>query len=89
MGGVGAWEEREKEAKQRQMRWDREEIEAERERMKEARENGEISEDAYDQYAELDGENEGTGEEKETFKSANDVSDISAISCIEQSANWC
>ncbi|USP79167.1 uncharacterized protein yc1106_06441 [Curvularia clavata] len=72
LGGVGAWQEREKEAKQRQMRWDREEIEAERERFQEAKENGEVSEDAYDQYAELDGENEGLEEEKETFKSTND-----------------
>lgn len=76
MGGVGAWQEREKEAKQRQMRWDREEIEAERERMQEVKENGEVSEEVYEQYAELEGENEGIEEEKETFKSANDVSDI-------------
>ncbi|EOA91371.1 hypothetical protein ACJQWK_03570 [Exserohilum turcicum] len=72
MGGVGAWQEREKEAKQRQMKWDQEEIEAERERMAEAKENGEISEEAYDQYAEMEGEREKVEEEKETFKNADD-----------------
>ena len=87
MGGVGAWQEREKEAKQRQMRWDREEIEAERERLQEAKENSEILEDAYDPYAELEVGNEGVEQEKETFESADDVSDMTAISYIEHSAN--
>lgn len=35
------------------MKWDREEMEAEREKMEEARENGEIGDEAYDRYAEF------------------------------------
>ncbi|KNG48844.1 gpi-anchored wall transfer protein [Stemphylium lycopersici] len=74
MGGVGAWKEREKESKQRQMQWDQEEMQAERERMEEAKENGEVSEEAYDRYAEMEGEREKIEEEKETFKGADDDS---------------
>lgn len=88
MGGIGAWQEREKEAKQRQMKWDQEEIEAERERIQEAEENDEISEEAYGQYAEMEEGNEGREEEKETFKNSDDVSDTTETSCIEQSSNW-
>ncbi|EMD87022.1 hypothetical protein COCC4DRAFT_198654 [Bipolaris maydis ATCC 48331] len=71
MGGVGAWQEREKEAKQRQMKWDQEELEAERERMRKARENGEIPQEEYDRFAEMEGERE-VEEEKETFKNTDD-----------------
>ncbi|KAL6708811.1 hypothetical protein ACN47E_002218 [Coniothyrium glycines] len=53
MGGVGAWQQRERDSKERQKKWDQEEMEAERERMEEARENGEVSEEAFDRYAEL------------------------------------
>ncbi|XP_014552910.1 hypothetical protein COCVIDRAFT_29764 [Bipolaris victoriae FI3] len=71
MGGVGAWQEREKEARQRQMKWDQEEMEAERERMREARENGEVPQEEYDRFAEMEGDRE-VEEEKETFKNADD-----------------
>lgn len=64
MGGVGAWKEREKEAKERSMKWDIEEREAERERMKEARESGEIGDEAYDKYAEMADE-QGQDEEED------------------------
>jgi len=67
MGGVGAWQDREKESKERQMKWDQEEREAEMEKLQEARENGEMSEETYDRYAEMSEEN--GEEEKETFKS--------------------
>lgn len=53
MGGVAAWKEREKEAKERTMKWDMEERDAERERMEEAKANGEVDDEAYDRYAEL------------------------------------
>jgi Swi5-dependent recombination DNA repair protein 1 len=76
MGGVGAWKEREKESKERQMQWDKEEMEAEREKMEEAKETGEVSEEAYDRYAEMDSERDKVEEEKETFKGADD--DVSA-----------
>jgi hypothetical protein len=72
MGGVGAWKEREKESKERQMRWDQEEMEAEREKMEEAKQNGEVSEEAYDRYAEMDAERDNGEEEKETFKAGAD-----------------
>ena len=88
MGGVGAWKEREKESKQRQMQWDQEEMQAERERMEEAKENGEVSEEAYDRYAEMEGERENVEEEKETFKGADDdVSTQMDVSCFGKSAN--
>ncbi|KAG9188058.1 hypothetical protein G6011_01981 [Alternaria panax] len=74
MGGVGAWKEREKESKERQMQWDKEEMEAEREKMEEAKESGDVSEEAYDRYAEMDSEREKIEEEKETFKGADDDS---------------
>lgn len=73
MGGVGAWREREKESRDRQKNWDLEEREAERERMEEARENGEVSEEAYDKYADI-AEEQNEEEEKETFKAADDDS---------------
>ncbi|KAH9863910.1 hypothetical protein J1614_009843 [Plenodomus biglobosus] len=66
MGGVGAWKDRENESKERQMQWDREEREAEREKIEEAKENGEVSDEAYDRYAEMSEEK--VEEEKETFK---------------------
>jgi Swi5-dependent recombination DNA repair protein 1 len=71
MGGVGAWKAREKEGKDRQLQWDKEEREAEREKVKEARENGEIGDEAYDRYAETAEEN-GEEKEEETFKVADD-----------------
>ncbi|KAL7780214.1 hypothetical protein CFE70_010236 [Pyrenophora teres f. teres 0-1] len=74
MGGVGAWKEREKESKERRLKWDQEEMVAEREKMEEAKENGELSEETYDRYAEMDGEREKGEEEKETFKGADDDS---------------
>lgn len=61
MGGVGAWKDREKEAKERTLKWDLEEREAQRERMEQAKENGEVDDEAYDRYADLadeQGENE-------------------------------
>ncbi|KAF2853402.1 hypothetical protein T440DRAFT_444211 [Plenodomus tracheiphilus IPT5] len=70
MGGVGAWKERENESKERQMQWDREEREAEREKMEEAKENGEVSDEAYDRYAEMSEEK--VEDEKETFKGGPD-----------------
>jgi Swi5-dependent recombination DNA repair protein 1 len=60
MGGVGAWKAREKERQ------------AEREKMEEARENGEIGDEAYDKYAEMAEENGGEEKEVETFKAADD-----------------
>ncbi|KAF2033098.1 hypothetical protein EK21DRAFT_98419 [Setomelanomma holmii] len=74
MGGVGAWKAREKEGKQRQQQWDLEERQAEREKMEEARENGEIEDEAYDRYAEMADENGGGEKEEETFKAADDDS---------------
>ncbi|KAF1914413.1 hypothetical protein BDU57DRAFT_588730 [Ampelomyces quisqualis] len=73
MGGVGAWKAREKESKDRQLQWDKEERAAEREKMEEARENGEIGDEAYDRYAEMAEEN-GEEKEEETFKAADDDS---------------
>lgn len=72
MGGVGAWKAREKEGKERQVQWDKEERQAEREKMEEARENGEIGDEAYDKYAEMAEENGGEEKEVETFKAADD-----------------
>ena len=72
MGGVGAWKEREKKSKERQKKWDQEEMQAERERMEEAKENGQVSEEAYDRYAEMDEEKGEVEGEKETFKAADD-----------------
>ncbi|KAJ4988828.1 DNA repair protein Dds20/Mei5 [Stagonosporopsis vannaccii] len=71
MGGVSAWKDREKEAKERTMKWDLEEKEVERERMEEARENGEIEDEAYDRYAEL-AEQHGSHEEEEGMSKAAD-----------------
>lgn len=74
MGGVGAWKAREKESKDRQQQWDQEERKAERERLEEARENGEIGDEAYDQYAEMVDENGTDKQEEDTIKAAdNDV----------------
>ncbi|KAH6643067.1 hypothetical protein C7974DRAFT_328920 [Boeremia exigua] len=74
MGGVGAWKEREREAKERTMKWDLEEKEAEREKVEAARENGEIGDEAYDKYAEM-AEEQGQCEEGEhTSKGADDDS---------------
>jgi Swi5-dependent recombination DNA repair protein 1 len=56
MGGVGAWKEREREAQERTMKWDLEERQAEREKMEEAKENGEIDDEVYDRYAEMEDE---------------------------------
>lgn len=53
MGGVRAWQQREREAKQRLKKWDQEDIQAEKEKFKEAMENGEVSDEVYAQYAEL------------------------------------
>jgi Swi5-dependent recombination DNA repair protein 1 len=70
MGGVGAWQQRERESKERQQKWNQEEMEAEREKMEEAKENGEMPDEVYDRYAELSEDK--VEEEKETFKSADD-----------------
>ncbi|KAF3002645.1 Glucosaminyl phosphatidylinositol (GlcN-PI) nositol acylation protein [Curvularia kusanoi] len=56
MGGVGAWKEREKEAQERAMKWELEEREAERDRLEEAKENGELEDEAYDRYHEMEDE---------------------------------
>ncbi|KAJ4350927.1 hypothetical protein N0V95_004321 [Ascochyta clinopodiicola] len=74
MGGVGAWKEREKEAKERTMKWDLEEREAEREKIAEARENGEIGDEAYDKYAEMADEQGQEEEEDDVSKAADDDS---------------
>jgi Swi5-dependent recombination DNA repair protein 1 len=74
MGGVGAWRDREKEAKERTMKWDREEMKAQRERMEEARENGEIEDEAYDRYAEFAEENVEHDEEPASKAADDDVS---------------
>lgn len=71
MGGVGAWKERERESKDRQKKWDQEEMEAERERMEEAKEYGEVLDEAHDKYADI-AEERIEEEEKETFKAADD-----------------
>lgn len=71
MGGVGAWKEREKEAKERTTKWDLEERKAEREKMEEAKENGEVDDEAYDRYADLADE-QGENEEDNVPKAADD-----------------
>ncbi len=71
MGGVGAWQEREKESKERQKKWEREDMEAEREKMEEMLESGEISQETYDKFMEVEDEQD-VEQEKETFKHAND-----------------
>lgn len=81
MGGVGAWRDREKEAKERTMKWDREEMEAEKERMEEARENGEIGDEAYDRYKELAEENTEHNEEPASKAADDDVRQALCISC--------
>ncbi|KAJ4292544.1 hypothetical protein N0V90_009207 [Kalmusia sp. IMI 367209] len=73
MGGVGAWRDREKEQQEWKIKAEREEMEAERERLQVARENGEVSEEAYEQYADADMGPE-KEEAKETFKAADDDS---------------
>ncbi|KAJ4322644.1 hypothetical protein N0V94_002297 [Neodidymelliopsis sp. IMI 364377] len=70
MGGVGAWKEREKEARERTQKWDREEIEAEREKMEQAMEDGEIGDETYDKYVEI--ADERSQEEESLPKSADD-----------------
>jgi hypothetical protein len=72
MGGVGAWKEREKEARERTQKWDREEMEAERERMEQAMEDGEIGDEAYDKYAEIADERSQEEEEESLPRSADD-----------------
>ncbi|KAF3036366.1 hypothetical protein E8E11_003569 [Didymella keratinophila] len=74
MGGVGAWKEREKEAKERTMKWDLEERETEREKMEEAKENGEVDDEAHDRYAEMANEQGGYEEEDSAPKAADDDS---------------
>lgn len=71
MGGVGAWKEREKEQQEWRMKADREELEAEREKLHEARENGEISEEAYEQFVDVQAGVD-PEDEKESFKTADD-----------------
>jgi len=85
MGGVGAWKAREKEGKERQMQWDMEERQAEREKMEEARENGEIGDEAYDRYAEMADENGGERKEEETFKVVDDDVSGSSIWTVTKS----
>lgn len=73
MGGVGAWQEREREQREWRMKADREEMEAERERLQEAKEDGEIREDAFEDYEPADkAEKLDDATEKETFKAAAD-----------------
>lgn len=72
MGGVGAWKEREKEAKERTMKWDLEEKEAERKEMEEARESGQLEDEMYDRYAEMADEQGGMREEEENTLTAAD-----------------
>lgn len=71
MGGVGAWKEREREASERTMKWDLEERQAEREKMEEAKENGEIDDEVYDRYAEMEDE-QGRGEVQDNIPKAAD-----------------
>jgi hypothetical protein len=52
-------------------------MEAEREKMEKAKESGDVSEEEYDRYAEMDSEREKGEEEKETFKCADD--DVSTL----------
>jgi hypothetical protein len=83
MGGVGAWKEREKEARERTAKWYLEEREAERERMEEARENGEIGYEAYDKYVEIADE-QGQDEEEDNVPKAadDDVSSHGRNDCV-------
>ena len=78
MGGVGAWKEREREASERTMKWDLEERQAEREKMEEAKENGEIDDEVYDRYAEMEDE-QGRGEVQDNIPKAAD-DDVSCFS---------
>lgn len=78
MGGVGAWKEREKEAKERTMKWDLEEREAEREKIEEAKANGEVDDEAYDRYAEMADEQRPDEEEDNMPKVADDDVSFSA-----------
>lgn len=83
MGGVGAWRDREKEQQEWKMKNEREEMEAERERMQDAREKGELSEEAYEQFAEEDmraGQEREDGEEKGGVAAADD--DVSQVGCV-------
>lgn len=83
MGGVGAWKEREKEAKERTMKWDLEEREAERERMEEAKENGEVDDEAYDRYAEMaDEQHKDAGEDCIPKTADDDVSSLALTSYL-------
>jgi ribosomal protein L19E len=72
MGGVGAWKAREQEGKERQQQWDLEVRQAEREKLEQAREKGEIEDEAYDRYSEMAEETGENEKEKETFKAADD-----------------
>ena len=82
MGGVGAWKEREKEAKERTMKWDLEEKEAERERMEEAKENGEVDNEAYDTYAEMADEQGENEEEDHVPKAADDDVSLALLEVV-------
>ncbi|KAH8723167.1 hypothetical protein GQ44DRAFT_710694 [Phaeosphaeriaceae sp. PMI808] len=77
MGGVGAWKAREQEGQERQRQWDKEEIEAQREKMEEARNSGEIEDEAYDRYEDMVNENGFEEKDVETFKVADD--DVSRV----------
>ncbi|KAF2246674.1 hypothetical protein BU26DRAFT_541735 [Trematosphaeria pertusa] len=74
MGGVGAWKEREREQKEWRQKREMEEFEAEREaereRLEEARENGQITEEAFERFE----EGEEKKEEEERFQCADDDS---------------
>ncbi|PVH97486.1 hypothetical protein DM02DRAFT_81399 [Periconia macrospinosa] len=75
MGGVGAWQEREREQKEWRMKADREEMEAERGRLEEAKENGEIAEETFEEYERAhESEKLNDADEAETFKAAPDDS---------------
>lgn len=75
MGGVGAWKDRENEQKQWKIQAEREELEMERERFERARDDGQVSEDAIEQYGDAGMRTEEA--EQETFKAAND--DVSCL----------
>jgi Swi5-dependent recombination DNA repair protein 1 len=81
---VGAWKEREKEAKERSRKWDLEEMQAEREKMEEAKENGEIGDEAYDKYAEMADEQ---GQEEEGESVPKGADDDVSYNCSRQSVS--
>ena len=80
MGGVGAWKEREREQTKWKLDAQREELDVERLRMQEAmyeaRKRGELSEEAYEHYANMDTETQ-KEEVEETYLATDD--DVSGL----------